>query len=437
MKTAMEKWGLTPFFFVLIPLLGGCATYGDWVGQMEDRIVREDPQGALRILESNAGNRSRDEALLLLNRAMLLRMQGDLDGSTAAFEQAKPVIDALLAVSVTEQAGALAVSDVQRSYIGEPFERVYLHVFAALNYLDAGDFGRARVEALQLDVLLGELGKDPDFRGDAFARWLSGMIFEALGENSDAMIAYRKAREAYQRYPESFVNHAPQTLGRDLVRLAERLGLADEARRFRELFAIQEQAVAPGPGDGEVILLLGSGLAPVKRETGIVAPTLQGRLVSISMPYYLSRRPWVTAAVLESDELSARAELAEDIDALAIDALEQRKPAILSRAVARAAIKHEASRAAGRESELVGFVVNIAGVVSERADTRSWSTLPNQIHVARLPLPAGVHVVDVELRDRSGRPDIREQYLVEIEAGEKRFISMHRVTRQDLYPRRP
>ncbi len=429
---------LIPFFLALGLLPGGCATYGDWVGQMEDRIVRDDAQAALQVLERNAGHRDRDQVLLLMNRGMLLRLEGDLEGSTEAFEQAKPLIDSLLAISISEQAGAFAVSDTRQSYIGEPFERVQLHVFAALNYLDAGALGKARVEALQLDVLLNDLGRDPAFHGDAFARWLSGMIFEALGEHGDAMIAYRKAREAYLRYPAGPLAVAvPPTLGRDLVRLAERVGLGDEARRYREEFAMADGPVAPLAGEGEVILLLGTGLAPVKREAGMAAPTAQGRLVSVSLPYYQSRRPLVTTAVLESGDRSVRAELAEDIDALAIDALERRKPAIISRAVARAVVKHEASRAAGRENELVGFIVNVAGLVSERADTRSWSTLPNRILVARLALPAGAHAVDVELRDRHGRADLREQYLVEIEPGEIRFLSMHRITRADLVPLRP
>lgn len=420
---------------VLLALPAGCATYGDWVGQMEERIVRDDLGAALEVLERNAGGR--DEVLLLMNRGMLLRLDGDLEGSIAAFEQAKPLIDSLLAVSVGEQAGTFAIGDTRQSYVGEPFERVYLHVFAALNYLDADALDHARVEVLQLDVLLNELGKDPAFRGDAFARWLSGMIFEALGEYGDAMIAYRKAHEAYLRYPEAAGMRAPQALGRDLVRLGERLGLGDEARDYRERFAIGESPVAPEPGDGEVILLFGAGLAPVKREAGMAAPTGAGRLVSISLPYYLSRRPWIATAVLESGGRSARAELAEDIDALAVDALERRKPAIISRAVARAVVKHEASHAAGRENELAGFIVNVAGLASERADTRSWSTLPNRIQVARLALPAGVHAVDVELRDRNGQPDLREQYLVELDAGEKRFLSMHRIAPQDLISLRP
>lgn len=419
---------------MLVVLLSGCATYGDWVGQMEDRIARQDPQAALQVLEQQGSERGRDAALMLLNRAMLLRMQGELAASTAAFEEAKAVIDDLLAISVTEQVGALAISDAQRSYIGDPFERVMLHVYAALNFLESGDTAGARVEVLQLDVLLTALEQDKVPVAEGLARWLSGMIFEALGERSDAMIAYRKAWEAYRRYPEHYAVNPPRALGRDLVRLSAQLGLADEEARFRAAFGIDVQTPRPESGDAEVIFLLHSGLAPVKREGGIVAPTAQGRLVSVSMPYLQSRAPWVMRAELEAGEAVAEAELAENIDALAVATLERRAPAILARAVARAAVKHEASRAVSRENELVGFMVNIAGVVTERADTRNWSTLPNRILVARLPLPAGEHVLGVVLRDRAGGIDTHHTYRVTLSAGDRHFISLHQVSRQDLNP---
>ena len=55
---------------------------------------------------------------------MLRRMAGEYARSNAVFEQAKDAIERLDAVSVSEQAGALAVNDMLRSYTGEPFERV-------------------------------------------------------------------------------------------------------------------------------------------------------------------------------------------------------------------------------------------------------------------------------------------------------------------------
>lgn len=417
----------------LVFLVCACATYGDWVMQMETRIANDEPQAAQQILEQQAGKRGRDVVLLLLNRAMLLRMEGDYQGSTAAFEQAKTIIDELLAVSVTEQAGALAINETMGSYVGEPFERVYIHVFEALNYLESGEPDRARVEALQLDVLLGELDSDEDFQGSALALWLSGMIFETLGEPDDALIAYRKALQAYRGYPDSIDIGVPNALGRDLVRLSGRLGL-DEERRYREQFGIDDESLPPGPDQGEIILLLLSGLAPVKQETGVTLPTGDGRLVRVSMPYYLSRRPWTTGATIRSGEEAERTELAEDLNAIAVYTLEQRKPAILARAVARAVVKDQATRAAGNENQVLGLFVNIAGLISERADTRSWTTLPNQIDVARLPLAGGEHVVEIELFNRQGGIDSRRQFRITLDPGERHFVAIHRVTPQDLYP---
>jgi hypothetical protein len=75
-------------------------------------------------------------------------------------------------------------------------------------------------------------------------------------------------------------------------------------------------------------------------------------------------------------------------------------------------------------------MINIAGVMSERADTRSWSTLPNRVYLARLPLVAGRHEVRVELE---GDAVVRD-YTVELAPGEKRFVSLHWVTAGDLDP---
>lgn len=414
---------------LLLVVLSGCATYGDWVGEMEHQIAARDFTGALRTLDERAGGRARDAVLYDLNRAMLLRMAGEYARSNAVFEQAKDAIERLDAVSVSEQAGALAVNDMLRSYTGEPFERVLLHVYAALNYLEMGRPDDARVEILQLDVLLGREGHPG---GEAFARYLSGMIFEALGQYDDAMIAYRQAYADYRR--DGAAGDVPPSLGRDLVRMAARVGgLEDELRRYRAEFGVSADRFGPSADEGELILLLHSGFAPVKRDGVVTAATREGRLVSISMPYYVSRAPRVTGARLSAGDAVATTDLGEDVDAVAVAALERQKPAILARAIARAALKHEASEKADKENDALGMMVNIAGVVSERADTRSWSTLPNRIYLARLPLAAGRHEVRVELA--GGQPGAAARdYTVDLAPGEKRFLSLHWVTAGDVDP---
>jgi hypothetical protein len=415
---------------LLLAMAGGCATYGDWVGEMERQIAAQDLPGALSTLKDRTAGHERDAVLYDLNRAMLLRMAGDYEQSNGAFEQAKAAIDRLDAVSVTEQGSAFAVNDMLRSYTGEPFERVLLHVYAALNYLELGRPDDARVEILQLDVLLGQEGHR---EGEAFARYLSGMIFEALGQYDDAMIAYRQAYTAYRRGDPA--GGVPPALGRDLVRMAARVGgLEDELRTYRQEFDLPEGVPGPRPEEGEVIFLLHSGLVPIKRDNVIGAATRDGKLVMVSMPYYENRAPRVTGAQLHADAAVAVTTPVEDVDAVALATLEREKPAILARAIARAAVKHEASERADKEGDLLGVVVNIAGAVSERADTRSWSTLPNRISLARMPLAAGRHEVHVALQDYAGAVIATRDYTVDIAPGAKRFISLHWVGAGDIQP---
>ena len=51
---------------------------------------------------------------------------------------------------------------------------------------------------------------------------------------------------------------------------------------------------------------------------------------------------------------------------------------------------------------MAGLVANIFASASEKADTRSWTTLPDKMHMARMRLPAGVHHVVVDVLDGQG-----------------------------------
>ena len=123
----------------------------------------------------------------------------------------------------------------------------------------------------------------------------------------------------------------------------------------------------------------------------------------------------------------------EDIEALAVGSLERRKPEILARALARAVLKYNASREAQKNNEALAFMVNVAGVLTERADTRSWSTLPSRISLLRWPLTAGHYRIDVDLLGDDGIVVAQRTFEdVAIVAGEKRFLSLHWVSPDDL-----
>jgi hypothetical protein len=418
---------------LLAATLSGCATYSDWVGHMEADISRGKPDQALQVLEKHASNK--DQVLYLLNRAMLLRMAGDYQGSNAAFEAAKPLISRLSAISVSEQSGALAVNDMMRSYTGDYYEQVLIHVFEALNYLALNQPDQARVEALQLDVKLKQHGDNSDYE-DGFARYLTGIIYEDLGEWDDAMISYRQAYDAYRRYPQQLDMPVPQVLKSDLIRLADKTGQDEDARRYREKFDIKSAPQIPAR-DGELIFLLDTGLAPLKRSIEVRTVTNSGQLVTVSMPTYEDRRPTVVAARLSVDGKSVTTDLMENVDALAKDALAKQKPAILARAIARAVLKTKESKQVEKHNDALGLLVNLANTITDRADTRSWSTLPNLICLARLPLAAGRHQVRVDLLDRLDNVVARKEYDVDIAKQDKHIITLNWIMADDLVPINP
>lgn len=422
--------------------VAGCATFSDTFGVIEGHLAEGQYDQALETLEGQS-HRSRDRVLYLLNKAMLQRMRGDYAASNQAFEEAKTLMDQLYGASISEHALSFVINDATRSYTGEEYEQVLVHLYAALNYLEMGDLGAARVEALQVDVKLREVAErlpDSYYAEDAFARYLTGLIYEDLGEWSDALIAYRKAYEAYtKQQPHTYVD-VPPFLKYDLLRLTERQGLTAEMEKYKAKFDIDQW---PGAREqeqlGEVVFILQNGLAPILREqsSAVVDPG-SGHLIRISLPYFESRPSRVTDARVSAGGRQSTAALVENIDAIARSHLQAKMPAITVRAIARQVVKSKIAKemrdSAGQKSNskdalaaaILSIGVEIAAFATERADTRSWVTLPRNIYLARLALPPGRHTVRVELYgDSSWFFAARDYPDVEVRPGRKTYLSQY------------
>ena len=428
-----------PLFAAML-LFAGCATYSDSFSVIENDMAAQRFEAALQELERQR-HPARDQVVYLLNKAMLERMKGDFTVSNRTFEAAKSRMEELYGLSLREQALSVVVNDATRSYAGEEFERVLVHLYIALNYLQLGDLTNARVEALQVDERLREITqKLPQNRytEDALARYLTGMIYEERGEYSDAMIAYRKAYEAYREYRRKYFVDIPDTLKRDLLRLAQQMGLTGEMQQYQNEFHITHwMSTAELAQQGELVFLLHDGLAPIKREHAVtVVDPASGHLVRIAVPYYETRPTPVNRVRVMAGSSVASAEVAEDISAIAFKDLETKMPAITARALARAVLKAQMAKAARENARqqnqnnagaaVAAMAVEIAGVVTERADTRSWLTLPSRIHLARLPLPPGNYAVKVDLLGDDGQIVNTQEYAnMVIRRGAKTWLSPH------------
>jgi len=439
---------------LLAAALSGCALYSSQFEPVQSELASQRFDAALKRHEE-IGTSSTDEVVFLLNKAMLQRMNGDLAGSNATFEAAKQRMDELAATSVSETTLSFIINDSTQSYVGEEYEQVLVHLYAALNYLELGKLDEARVEALQVDEKLKSVSgriAGTVYADDAFARYLTALIYEENREWSDALIAYRKSYEAYQQYAKVFNVSVPQVLKEDLVRYTDHLGLRDENRRYRKEFGIEKtQGVIERSELGEVVFILHNGLAPVKREHAATVPDLAtGLIYRVSLPYYETRPvdartarltivpTTPTPGVGPALEYRTQTEQFENIDAIARANLDNKMAGISARAVARAVAKIAAARAAmqaGSSSRdkntawaglLAGVGISVAGALTERADTRSWLTLPHDIQLARIALPPGKYNVKVELPGGVFR--VLREYSVTLEAGRKRYLSYHYVS---------
>jgi hypothetical protein len=89
---------------------------------------------------------------------------------------------------------------------------------------------------------------------------------------------------------------------------------------------------------------------------------------------------------------------------------EDRLGGILIKAVARTALKYELARGIEKEvdkkNELLGEIAfltaNAAAALFERADTRSWHLLPDEMSIVRLRLPAGAHPLTLQVQTARG-----------------------------------
>ena len=178
---------------LLAVLLQACAAQQRQVNSLAERLELSTPEATLQSLQSISPP-ERDRAQYLLNTGLLKSITGDFEGAIRDLQSAKKILNALQAISVSENLGAAIVNETLRSYDGSASERVLLHELLSINYLMLNNLDAARVEVLQADVVMKELATEDRPIGQlASAHYIAGLVYELGGELDDAMISYRKA----------------------------------------------------------------------------------------------------------------------------------------------------------------------------------------------------------------------------------------------------
>ncbi len=446
----------------ILPLLAllclslGCSPYS----MEEVQIAFEQGDFDAALIELDADGKGQAKLPYLFERGLIAHYGDQFDESNRTFELAEITSDDLYTKSISREAVSLVTSDNLRSYAGTQYERLMIHYYRAFNYVYLDMPDDALVECRKASNLLqyyADADENYEFVGAAFIAYLSAILYEWAGDWNDAFIAYRWAERAYRQYEEVLGIPFPQDVGKSLVRLARQLGFQEEFERYAAIYGEPPENI---PDSGELILLYETGFAPFKIEENIVFPilkvdpifqedadrdekkvreysrTLMRRrnkryreveieyLLRVAIPAYRSNRPSIVGIDAATSYGGVSGVLVEDIEAAAMKTFESELPTIMLRTVVRGVLKYLGFRRANQEGEIVGRLVNLLNVVTESADTRSWQTLPNQIFLVRLRLPAGTHNVTLSFSDRANRR-VKTDTLqnVIIRANDKTFLN--------------
>lgn len=424
---------------VLFLMLGGCATTSSvfipYPEQVNHKLLlleqgRTTPDMKVSKLGAN-------KLLNALEEGRVQQIQGNTGKSIEQYRHAIQLFErqnqqAIVDLSELGQTGAsVVVNDNVRDYQGALFERTFLHLFQAQNYLFQNNLEAAGVEArrmnlvdkdllaatrkkrlkaeerandlpfnlndessnlkLRLQRMEEEAAKVKETYFSAYGYFMSALVYELSGYDNSAYIDYRKA---YELAPHN------QVVADAMIRLGLALGFNDDLPFSQQRI----KAADYGNQDPEVILLYEEGFVPKKQEFSFPIYKYDGGVLVISMPgyfqYSFDNRPLTLMDAQTSGKTWQTSQLMS-LQPIVSKALKDQQLSSVIRQALRVAAKNELQNKAEKEGGVLGGVVaSLYNILSERADLRSWNSLPNNVQVARFFVPPGEHSFELSEQGR-------------------------------------
>ncbi len=415
--------GLCSMFLMLG--LVSCMSYYQQNDALMQAVYNENYSKALSLMDekSKMATVKRNRLLYYLNKGSVYTLNNQPDSSLIYFRKADYFIEDFSKNS-TEYIETMVTNKSYSTYEGEDFEKVLLHYYAAMNYLQLNNLDEALIEAKRM---LLKMQKNTDkyqsknkYKRDAFAHHLLGIIYDAQGAYNDAFIAYRNALEVYTTdYQQFFSTEVPLQLKHDILRTAYLSGFKEEFDKYQEDFKLQVQPQKYA-SQKQVLVFWNNGLCPVKDQSSInflIVPQQNGayqivnaelgisipyytsdkktnadlldmRFIRIVIPKYVSRKlKYTSASITANNNAQFQFQLAENIDAIAFKSLSDRMLKELGESLLRTFLKQLAVyQAEKNKKDGLAFAVSLYGALSEQADTRNWQLLPSQIQYVRVPI---------------------------------------------------
>ena len=456
----------------------GCGSSFSHYAKVDRSLSEGHSEQAVQIIqeaEDDYGKKNR--LLFLLDKGMVLHLAGQYAESNTVLEKAHLLVEDFYTKRLREEASALLVNEAELPYEGAPYEHVMINVIKALNFSLLQQWNEALVEGRRIDhrlnVLSDKIGQKDAYREDPFARYIVGLLYEMVGDFNNAYVGYRKSETLYEEDRGWTRVPLPETLKKDLIRMATALGVKDDVETYRLKYPeVTDEFQPTSPSNlAQVVVISYQGKGPKKEDLTIDVPVsldalalvaltkpgfgrssrttrsgqallygIHGRIARISLPRFSMQKSTESYDAIQikstTTTIDARSESMYDVQAVAEKTLADEYDSLVLRAVARTAMKMAAAEGIGIGAgalmggnnrnwigPLVGGIARIFALATEEADTRIWRTLPGKIQLTRIWLEPGEYSITIRAMDHNGQ-DVgtsRDERL-QLKDGETRFF---------------
>ena len=385
---------LTLAFFLV-----GCSVTPTIQPRINSLIVAGRYEYAQHLLEDQKNTYGKNNQLLYyLDYGYVLHLSGAYRQSTIAFNKAKSLYETLRPHSVSEHTKALMINDNSISYRGEDYERVFISVFQALNYIMMNQFDDARAEVRNIDFIFKRIqsyvhqNNYDVYQDDPFIRLLSGIMFEWEGgrENiNDAVIAYERALSLYDK--TDHFGPVSSMVVEHLFKALQKLGFEKKYGQLKKQYPDIAKILTKKSSGADVYIVYYAGFSPIKYQKELAFPVDRGFIVKVAAPVFEKRAQEIYLnditlvnkkknEVIETDSLDI-----QNMSAIVLHYQEWKLKMFLAKSVIRAGGKFMLEKAieenlrdnySERGAEVFSYISSVYNIMSEQADLRSWQTLP-------------------------------------------------------------
>lgn len=409
---------------VLLVVASGCSTY-----TQQNKFARSWERGDLISAEKEATAKADQEAngkdavIWRLEQASILRTLGKYEESNKAFDEAQEKIDNYAEeakVKVGSEIGAMVSNQANIPYRGRAYDGIMLNTYKSLNYLALGELDKARVEIIrayqrQQDAVeenkrrieraqedlesqkekerIKKAESDPKVQG-SLTQSYSGL---------DTMQVYSDYVNPFTVYLDGLLYMTQATGSSDWERARksfERVAAFAGNNRFvKEDLQFAETGMSGAPRPPTTYVVFETGRAPIRDQIRIDIPIIISRLsyVGAAFPTFQPQGGQLTGLRVIANGTNETTEPLASMDAVIGKDFKNELPTIITKTIAATVIKAAASYAANEAAnkqggELAGLISQIGTAVFQIAvniaDLRTWTTLPKEFQICRIPTPA-------------------------------------------------